>query len=181
MRIRNTSTQYGLVSKVLHWSIALLMLGLVWLGWWMVELSYFDRWYQRSIEYHKALGMLVLALAVGKLAWMRASPAPALAAAIGRRQRILAKATHHTLVLMMLVIPVSGYLISTSDGKAVSLFGLVDIPAVVPKNATVRDIAIAAHYYLAYAMAVLAGMHILAALKHQFINRDGTLARMLWR
>ncbi len=179
--LRNDGSHYGLVSKLLHWCIAVLILALVWLGWYMVDLSYFDRWYNRSLELHKSFGMAVLGLASLKIAWQLYSPDPALAPTLARWQRISARAAHHTLVLMMFVLPLTGYLISTSDGKAVSVFGLFEVPALAPRSEALRDAAIELHFYLAYGTAILAGVHALAALKHQFIDRDGTLARMIWR
>ena len=64
MLIRNSGQQFGLVAKLIHWTIALLILGLIWLGWYMVGLTYYDTWYNDSLTYHKALGMIVLALAI---------------------------------------------------------------------------------------------------------------------
>jgi cytochrome b561 len=179
--LRNSADRYGLVAKLLHWILATLILGLVWLGWYMVDLTYFDPWYNRSLEWHKALGMIVLALALGKLLWLHVSPSPRLGATLPPWQRIAAKATHHTFVVMMLLIPLTGYTISTSDGKSVSLFGLVELPALWPRNEALRDWAIELHFYAAYGTALLALAHAAAAVKHQFYDRDGTLARMLWR
>lgn len=179
--LRNSVDRYGLISKILHWSIALLIFGLVWLGWYMVDLGYFDRWYNRSLELHKALGMVVLALAFGRIVWVRVSPDPALPPAMRRWERAAARAMHHTLALMMILVPLTGYAISTADGKPVSVFGIVDVPAVLPRSEVLRDAATELHFYLAYATALLAVLHALAAFKHQLVDRDGTLARMLWR
>lgn len=179
--LRNSPAGYGLVSKLMHWLLAALMLGLAALGWYMVDLSYFDPWYHDALEWHKALGMTVLVLAIGKAAWLVASPPPALTGALPRWQRVAARSVHVALFAAMLLLPVTGYVISTSDGKPVSMFGLFDVPAVLPRATGVRDAAIDLHFYAAYGMVALAAAHALAALKHQFVNRDGTLARMLWR
>ena len=87
---------------------------------------------------------------------------------------------HRALLLMMFVIPITGYLISTSAGKPVPVFDLLEIPALVGKNTRLRDAAIAVHYYLGYGVGVMAVAHAAAAIKHQFVDRDGTLARMIW-
>jgi len=179
--LKNTEQRYGLISKAIHWSIGLLIIGLIWLGWYMVDLTYFDRWYNESLSLHKSFGMLVLGLVIFKFGWMAYSRSPRLAAGLANWQRIAATATHHTLLLMMVLLPVTGYVISTSAGHEVSLFDLLEIPAVLPKNDTIRDIAVQLHFYLAYGTAVLVAGHILAALKHQFIDRDGTLMRMIWK
>jgi cytochrome b561 len=75
---------------------------------------------------------------------------------------------------------VTGYAISTSAGSAVAFFDLFDIPAVLPKSEGLRDLAIELHYYLSYGTAILVAIHTLGALKHQFIDQDGTLRRILW-
>ena len=76
MLIKNTPSQFGLLSKLLHWLIAILILGLIWLGWYMVDLTYYDKWYNDSLHYHKSLGILALALALVKIGWHQYTPAP---------------------------------------------------------------------------------------------------------
>jgi cytochrome b561 len=80
----------------------------------------------------------------------------------------------------MLLIPATGYIISTSAGDGISMFGWFEVPALLPAGETVRDIAIELHYWLAYGTAALVVIHAAAAVKHQFIDRDGTLRRMTW-
>lgn len=181
MKVRNTAAGFGLLTKLLHWATALLIIGLIALGWYMVDLTYFDRWYNTSLSVHRALGMVVFALGVLTLSWRLVSPSPGPQASLKRWERQLASAMHHLLLLMVIAIPVSGYLISTSAGKAIDFFGWFEIPAVISVDEALRDIAIEVHFYLAYATAGLVCLHAGAALKHQFIDRDGTLARMLWR
>lgn len=180
MLIRNTGDRYGLVSKALHWMLALLMLGLVWLGWVLVDMGYYDRWYYTVEAAHVSFGMLVLALAVFKLVWMLYSPAPAPQAELKPWERGAARLVHWVLFLSMFLIPVTGYLTSTSDGKGVAMFEWFEIPAVVPVSTTLRDWSVDVHFYAAYGMLVLAMLHASAALKHQLIDRHGTLKRMLW-
>ncbi|MGQ0657606.1 MAG: cytochrome b [Chromatiales bacterium] len=171
---------YGVVAKLLHWSIALLIIALIGWGAWTVTLTYFDPWYNRSLEWHKALGMIVLGLAIFNLVWIIYSPLPALPASIRGWQRAAARATHGVLFVMTFLIPVTGYVISTSAGQEVSVFGLIAIPALLPRGETVRDLATELHFWLAYLTAVLVAVHAAGALKHQFIEKDGLLRRMLW-
>jgi cytochrome b561 len=177
---RNTDSHYGLVAKFLHWIIGVLIIGLIWLGWYMVDLTYFDRWYNESLTSHKALGLMVFALACCKILWMLANRAPPLPSTIAGWQRAAANGMHYLLVAMMLLIPVSGYLISTSAGQAVDIFGWLEVPAVFKIETNVRELAIDVHYYLAYGCAAAIAGHALVAIKHQFLDKDGTLARMLW-
>jgi cytochrome b561 len=177
----NSSDNYGWITRLLHWLTAVAIIGLVWLGWYMVDLSYYDKWYNKSLLVHKAFGMAVFALGALTLLWRWISPSPGPQASLGRWERIASRAMHHTLFLLVFLIPATGYLISTSAGKPVEIFDWFVIPALFPVDSQLRDLAIECHFYLAYATAVLVALHAAAALKHQFIDRDGTLARMLWR
>ena len=179
--LRNSAQRFGLVTKVLHWWTAVLIFALIGLGWYMVDLTYFDRWYNAALSWHKALGLLVLVLGTLLLCWKVISPSPDYPASIGRFQRAAATAVHHMLLLMLLLIPITGYLISTSAGKPIDIFGWFEIPPVIDVNTALRDFAIQIHYWSAYGTGVLALAHAAAAFKHQFIDRDGILARMLWR
>lgn len=181
MRIANSSESYGLVTKLLHWLTALLIIGLIGLGYYMVGLTYYDRWYHDALEIHKACGMLVFALGVVTLLWRRLSPSPPLHATLKPWERIAATAMHHTLFVLVFLIPVTGFLVSTSEGKAVAFFTWFEVPPVVVVGEGLRDLAIKIHFYCAYGTAALVAMHAAAAFKHQIIDRDGTLARMLWR
>ena len=96
------------------------MIGLIWLGWYMVDLTYYDRWYNDSLTAHKALGLLALALAVAALLWRTISRPPGYLASMRAWEVAAARTMHFVLYVMMLAIPVSGYLISTSAGDPVS-------------------------------------------------------------
>jgi len=149
MRLRNTADRFGLVTKLLHWSTALLIIGLIALGWYMVDLTYFDRWYNTSLSLHRAFGVVVFVLGVVTLLWRAVSRSPGPQASLEPWERKLAVSMHHLLFLMVFAIPISGYLISTSAGKSVDLFGWFEIPALFPVDNQVRDIAIAIHFYIA--------------------------------
>lgn len=179
-RWRNSPEGYGRVSRLLHWSIALGIFGLVGLGWYMVGLTYFDPLYHTALTWHKAIGMGVLLLATMFLGWKLVSPSPAHPASLGLLQRRAAAAVHALLYFMMLTIPLTGYLISTSDGKPIELAWGLAVPALFNVAPWLRDLAIEVHYWCAYGTTALAMGHAGAALKHQFIDRDGILSRMLW-
>jgi cytochrome b561 len=179
MMFKNSPTGFGIVSRFLHWTIAFSIIGLIGLGWYMVGLSYYDRWYHRSLELHRVWGLAVLVLGVLFSLWKFVSPSPALPDAIARFQRVAAHAAHGLLLTMMLLLPVTGYLISTSAGQAVPVYGWFEVPAIGRLDAAARDLVIAIHYYCAYGTGLLATLHAAAALKHQFVDRDGLLTRMI--
>jgi len=179
VQLRNAGDQYGLVSKALHWVIALLTLGLIWLGWVLVDLSYYSPWYNTANLAHVGLGMLVLALAAFKLVWMLYSPKPAPQPELSVREQRASKLVHGLLILSMFLLPVTGYFTSTSEGDGVPIFGWFTIPALVPVSDVLRDWSIDIHFYGAYGVLALAVLHAGAAMKHQWLDGHGTLRRML--
>lgn len=179
MRFSNTLESFGAVTKVLHWSIAFLILGLIALGWYMVDLSYYDKWYHDSLTMHRALGMLVLLLAIAKIVWTILSTRPELPQGMKAWERMSAHGAHLALFFMMVAIPLTGYVISTSAGDGIEVYDWFTIPALFQAGDQLRDLAIEFHYYLAYGTLALVAVHAGAAFKHQFINKDGTLKRML--
>jgi cytochrome b561 len=178
--LKNSATAYGVVSRLLHWMIAVLMFGLIGLGWWMVGLNFYHPDYHSSLSLHKSLGMIALGLATMKIVWRILSPPPVLAATLTGTQRRLATGMHRLLWLGIIVVPLSGYGISTSEGAGVDVFDWFSIPAWLPRSETLRDMVTTLHEWVAYGIGAFALFHALAALKHQFVDRDGTLRRMLW-
>jgi len=167
------------VTRLLHWLQAALILGLVALGWWLVDLDYYDRWYNDALFWHRALGLAAPPIAAAQLAarWRRRGrELPAVGA---RWEQAAAAATHRIFLALMFAIPLTGYIISTSAGAAIPLPGGAQLPALAAIPDPARDFAVAAHYWLAYSVAALAAVHAAAALKHHCIDRDHALRRML--
>ena len=176
---RNSEHRYGLVSILLHWTIALGIIGLVGLGAWMVELTYYDRWYYDALALHKAFGVLVLILVLVKFGWRFADPKPAFGPEVGPWACAGATAMHWLLNALLVVVPVTGYVISTSEGAGIDLFGLFELPAFLEVSERIRDLSIDVNYYLAYGGLALVALHAGAALKHHFVDKGSTLARMV--
>ena len=176
---RSGRDHYGLVAIGFHWSIAIAFVGLVGLGAWMVGLTYYDPWYNDSLALHKAVGIVVLALALAKFGWKLADRKPGYGPEVRAYERAGATATHWVLNALIVVLPVTGYLISTSEGAGIDVFGLFEVPAFFDVSTGTRDLAIDIHYYLAYGGIALVGIHAIAALKHTFIDKGSTLIRML--
>lgn len=174
---KNTRSGWGLVSILLHWVSALAIIGLFILGWWMTGLGYYDSWYNLGPWWHRSVGMLLLFATLIRLIWRIANPVPA---AKGHRlERLAAHLGHIGLYGLMLVVLVSGYLISTADGRGISVFDAFTVPALIsglPNQATVAG---QVHWYSALALILLAGGHTLAALKHHCLDRNDVLRRMV--
>ncbi|SHF15071.1 cytochrome b561 [Microbulbifer donghaiensis] len=179
MSARNSDRHYGWVAIVLHWFMAPAIIGMFALGWWMRQLSYYDPWYRQGPELHKGIGILLLALLVFRLLWKWLNPAPAAEPRTPRWQALAARAAHGAIYLLLLAIMISGYLISTADGRAIEVFGWFSVPATIQGIANQEDIAGEIHEILAWTLMALVALHALAALKHHFIDRDGTLRKIL--
>ena len=174
---RNSETRYGIVAKSFHWLMAILIIAIFALGLYMVELSYYDRWYKDSLEIHKSTGLLIALLWLLRLTWKKTSIAPKTLSLHGWETKI-AHLAHFGLYLLMALICVSGYLISTADGDGISFYGLFDVPASVTGE-NQEDTAGVIHKYLAWALIALVALHVAGALKHHFIDKDNTLRRMI--
>ncbi|KPV41309.1 cytochrome B [Thiohalorhabdus denitrificans] len=177
MQWRNTSENYGWLAIGLHWLIAVGVLGLFGLGLWMVELTYYDDWYNRAPALHKGFGILVLALTLARLLWRWANPAPV---PEGRpMERRLGPIVHRAMLALLVAVLIAGYLISTAEGRSIDVFGWFQVPATLHGLERQEDIAGWLHRWLSYALIALVALHAAAALKHHFLDRDRTLLRML--
>ncbi|MCY4097226.1 MAG: cytochrome b/b6 domain-containing protein [Rhodospirillales bacterium] len=106
-------------------------------------------------------------------------PSPPLQAELRAWERCSARAVHLLLLGAMFVLPASGYVISTSAGSGFPFLSALEVPALLPRSETARDLAITIHYVAAYGLLPFVAVHAGAALKHQFIDKHGTLQRML--
>jgi cytochrome b561 len=181
MQWRNSNSRYGLVSMLLHWVVALAVFGLFGLGLWMVDLDYYSGWYRTAPDLHKSIGLVLFALMLLRVLWRFVSPPPPAPASHGALTRAASRLGHAALYLGLFALMISGYLISTADGRGIGVFGLFEIPATLTSIPDQADVAGLIHKYLAWALVIFAGLHALAALKHHFIDRDATLTRMLGR
>lgn len=174
-----SSHGYGSISKLLHWVIALLMISLLVIGWVMVDLGYYDPWYHRSLTWHKSLGILAGFIVLFKLAWRAFAAYPKADLSLHAFERSASKIVHWLLLLAMVVLPLTGYLISSSAGDAIEVFTWFSVPAISKISTPLRDQAIDSHYYVAYATVAVVAVHIAGALKHHFIDKKDTLKQML--
>jgi len=121
--------------------------------------------------------MLLLFATLLRLAWRFVNPTPA--AHGSRLERLAAHLGHLLIYVLLLVVMVSGYLISTARGRGISVFDWFEVPALISRLPNQETIAGEIHWYAALALMVLAAGHVLAALKHHFLDRQDTLTRML--
>jgi cytochrome b561 len=179
MPLRNTTAQWGWLTMTIHWLTALTVLAMFALGLWMVELTYYDGWYKKGPDLHKSIGISLFILTLIRLLWRLNSTVPEALATHKPWERKVAAIVHCMLYLLLFMVMVSGYLISTADGRGVELFGLFEIPATLHGIDRQEDIAGIVHLVLASTLVGTALLHAAAALKHHIIDRDKTLKRML--
>ncbi|MBI5237964.1 MAG: cytochrome b [Deltaproteobacteria bacterium] len=174
----STEERYGLVSIVLHWTMAVMIIVLFFWGGYMTDLEYTHPWYQLAPRLHKSLGLIVFALLVIRMVWVLLNKKPA-PVPMPDWERITAWVVQKLFYLLLLGISFSGYLIPTANGRPVEFFNLFELPAIVSNIDRQEDIAGDIHRLLTHVIMAVVVLHALAALKHHFLDRDETLIRML--
>ncbi|MEC6823669.1 cytochrome b [Photobacterium sp. NCIMB 13483] len=163
----------------LHWLVALTVMGLFALGWWMVELNYYHAWYKTAPDTHKSIGLILLFFVGIRLIFRMLTASPVAISTHAKWEKWLAKYTHWALYGVLMIVMLSGYLISTADGRAISIFGLFDMPATLTNIKNQEDITGTIHWYGACILIGLTLLHAIGAIKHHFLDKDDTLKRML--
>jgi cytochrome b561 len=169
--------RYNNVHIALHWLIALMIFITFPLGLYMADLKPSPTML-KLFSYHKWIGVTIFFLVAIRLAWRRTHPVPPPIAGMPRWQEIASIAIHHTLYLLMVIIPLSGWLMSSADGYQTVWLGIVPLPDLLDKNKELGDTLGEVHEFLNWTMLVLVGLHAAAAIKHQFIDKDGLMQRM---
>lgn len=172
--------RYNNLSISLHWLMALVVFGLFALGFWMVDLTYYSSWYKTAPYWHKSVGILLAALLLLRLFWRFKAGKPAALPDQNRRLQQMAALVHLLLYLLLLAIVLTGYLISTADGRGIEVFSWFEVPGMGELFAEQADIAGALHKWFAYVLMALVVLHAAGALKHHFVDKDTTLKRMWW-
>ncbi|MFC3579697.1 cytochrome b [Sphingomonas hylomeconis] len=169
--------RYNRVAIWFHWSIALLVLANLALG--LLHESLFEglRW---VMPIHKSIGLTVLALTLGRIAWRLTHRAPAHPSTMPAWERTAAGTTHFLFYVLMLALPLSGWAMVSGSAKRrpLDFFGLFDVPY-LPVGPSVGSAAGNAHGLLGWVMLALVLLHVGAALRHHFLLRDGVLAGMV--
>ncbi len=179
--IRNTEHRYGAVGVLLHWSIGVLIMAVAGLGLYMVTLpdAGFNMKKITLILYHKDLGMLVLVLAVLRLAWRLSNVIPQATEHLPDSQKIAARFVHLSFYALMFALPITGWLMSSAAGFPVSLLAIFTLPDLISHNDYLFQRFIEIHKWLGYGLILFMLIHTGAALRHHFIFKDDTLRKML--
>jgi cytochrome b561 len=168
---------YTRTAIILHGLMALLIAGGFLVGLYMVNLPLSPLKLQ-LYSYHKWAGVSVAALLLLRVAWRASHPPPPLPAGMPRWELNAAHASHLLLYLLMICVPLSGWLMSSAKGVTTVYLGLWPLPNAVTRDEALGFFLGALHRMLTYALLALVTLHVAAALKHHFIDRDGLLGRM---
>jgi len=171
-------TRYTRTAIALHWLVAFGILGAFSLGLYMQDLPISPA-KLKLYSYHKWAGVTILLLVLARLAWRATHPPPPLPETLPVWQRRAAQAAHHLLYVLLLAIPVSGWLMSSAKGFQTVWFGVLPLPDLLARDKALGDLLALVHRSLNFSMAALVSVHVIAALKHHFLDRDLVLARML--
>lgn len=179
MAFKNSPDQYGFIAKGFHWVSALIVLGLMALGFYMVSLE-FSPFKLDLYWWHKSFGTLIFFLVLLRLIWRFVSSPPAHVETHQPWERSLARIVHVLLYVGMIGMPVSGILMSAAADFPRPFFGLFEIPDMVEgKNDPLFNRMKLLHEVFAYCLYVAIGLHGLGAFKHHILDKDVTLSRML--
>lgn len=175
--LRNTESRYGLISQSFHWLVVgVILIQYAWA--WRIDQAEGFRARLELVTQHKTLGMLVLGLAILRLAWRLFNRPPPPPAGLARWELLAAKTGHFLLYLLIFALPLSGWLYSSAAGLGDFWWGPVSFPSLVEASERLEDRFGQLHRLLGIALGAMAGIHVLAALRHHFILKDEVLKRM---
>jgi cytochrome b561 len=171
---------YTVTARILHWLTAAFVLALVPLGFiaandWGIP----EQIHQRLYNLHKSLGATLLPLAIVRLIYRVMSPPLPLPSDVAPIQQLAAHATHWALYALIIVQPLIGWIATSAYPAPIPFFGLFDLPKIWPADRALSDQLFVLHRWLGVLIAIVAAMHIGAALFHHFVRKDRVLMRML--
>lgn len=183
MPIGNTPTRFGSLGVFFHWSVVLMVISQFVLVHFAQDAE--DKhnlmgqiaWLAR----HKSMGITILAFATLRLLWRWLSPPPPFPAGMPNWQRLAGRGNHVVLYALLFALPLTGWAMSSAANFSVSYFHLFTLPNFVSPDKGLKQTLENVHGLLATLLMIFAAIHVVAALKHHFFDRDGVLLRMLGR
>lgn len=178
MCLKNTTERFGLVAQGIHWLMALMIVVMLGVGFYMETMERGPDLF-KLMAMHKAVGIIVLVLAVLRVIWVFMNVSPAPLPDHKKWEKVLAKIVQGIMYLAMIAMPLSGWIMSSAGGHAISIFGLFDMPAIVAENKELGKMANQAHGIIAWVLISTIVLHLAGAYKHKLIDKDETMQRML--
>ena len=178
MSLRNSRRRWGGMAQFLHWSVAALIFALMALGW-LAVVTPLSPAKITLFYWHKSLGMLVLGLVLVRLGWRAGNPPPDMPADLPRWEPVLARTTHIFLYVLIVLMPISGWLINSAAGIPFKIFWALPLPAITPVSESLEHTFELLHLVIFWTLAVLLIGHISASLRHHFLLHNNVLRNML--
>ncbi|ROS01983.1 cytochrome b561 [Sinobacterium caligoides] len=176
MALKNTHSSFGLTTKMIHWAMFILILMTIVGGYQLDGMPDGDaKW--AAFDEHKSFGALILILALARLVWRFINVVPTFDSLTASEHR-KAVAMQWLLYLLFIAQPLSGVIMSQAGGRPVSFFGLFNLPTIVAESKAIGSFAHSLHLWVWIALSVAIGLHILAALRHQFILKNDVLSKI---
>lgn len=176
--MHDTNLTYRLPARLLHWGMAFLVLGMVPVGFLMLDDSIGRAARNTMFILHKNLGVLMLVLIAVRLIYRWRNPPRLTPVALPKVQAFAARMTHLGLYILLAVMPLSGYVRVRAGGFPIEALDALGVPALVPRSDALAEFAKAVHLYAAYGIILLMALHIAAAAFHGIVKRDGIFSRM---
>lgn len=171
----NRPTQYDPVSKLFHWLMAILVVGMLVVGFYMTRNESLPS-IGVVFKLHKSVGMVVLLLIVARILWRLFHPAPALPSTVSAWRATAARSVHGLLYLSMLIMPLAGFLGASLSGRPLAFFG-APLPQWLPANPVLSHQLFFIHTVFSWVLVILISIHLVAAIVHWFA-KDGVIKRM---
>jgi len=176
--LRNTATSWGAVAKNFHWIMAALIvvqitLGLMAVAWHLSPTKI------QLFFWHKSLGMLILALLALRLLWRLVNATPLLPSDMPRWERAAAHVSHVLLYVLLILLPITGWIVNSAANIPVRIFRLFPLPAIVEPNKPLAELFARVHLSLIIVFVLILAVHVAAALRHHFVKHTPVLVRML--
>ena len=173
----NSATHWGLVSRLLHWFMALAIIFMFGLGVTMINMRLTPMKLEMFMV-HKSIGILLLAIVTLRIVWRLLNPAPKPLRSLSKLQRRIVGIGQFLMYVLMVCIPVSGWIINSAANFPLQWFGLFEIPPIVAPNLDTEEYAKTAHLILVSTLGLMVLIHITAALRHHFVHKNDVLKRM---
>ena len=176
--MKDTESRYGPVSQAFHWLTVALFMTQFGIAIYMDSLPKSPaklEWY----ALHKSIGFTILVLIVLRLIWRSMNRKPLLPAGMPSWEKLLAHGVQYSLYVIMILMPLSGLVMSWSANYPVSIYGLFTLPNLVAPSETLKDAMVLAHFVIAWAIVGLLSLHVAGSLRHHFLTKDDVLRRML--
>ena len=174
-------SRYDLIARCLHWITAAVLIAIVVpAGIWIHCFEPADQAFKLQLyNIHESFGVCVFVIALLRLWNRHRRPAPPLPADLPGSMRVAAHATHVCLYVLLVLMPITGFLATNAWGFPLKVFGVLPLPSPVGKDEALAKVLSLLHWIGAMAIITFIAAHVAGALYHQFVRRDGILRRML--